>query len=1127
MKKKQHFLSLSVLFLKRVVLLTLIWGGICCSPVRAADAGQPRKVTLNLKGVSLSVLFNEIKKQTSYKFFYNDTQEKNIGKVTVSVTDETVENVLKRVFENSAYTFQVVGEQIVITDKKMEDTRQKNVRITGLVTDQHKIPLSGVTVVVKGVPIGTATDVDGRYALTLPVMENMALIFSFIGMETQEVKYTGLDTINVILQEQAETLQDVVVTGIFKKNRESYTGAVRVVTAQELKNFKGRNLIASLANIDPAFNLIANNDLGSNPNRLPEVQIRGAASLPNVGELQDNTSADLNTPLIILDGFETTLQRMMDLDDNEVASITILKDGSATALYGSRGANGVIVITTREPEPGKLRFYYKGEMNIETPDLSDYHVLNSRDKLRLEEMSGYYHTTTLGPDWEIRFQEYHNAVLAQVEKGVDTDWLSIPLRTGVGHRHNLRVEGGDASFRYSLSLQYNLTEGVMKDSKRENFNGEINLSYKHQHLIFSNRLSIGLNKASESPYGAFSDYVKLNPYREPYDEEGNVRRYFAPYNWGYWANSSGVDSEKGVPNPLYDATLKTYDKSNYTNITNNFSIEWTPIPELTFRGRVGISGQMNESDVFRPSTHSSFVSYTGEDVARKGSYQYGTGKDYRYEASFTANYRKLFGGKHLVYAGVNAEMSESTGRSYTFKVEGFADESIDFLSMGLQYEKEAKPSGSESKSRRVGLVGNVNYSYDNRYFMDFNIRTDGSSQFGSSKRFAPFYSVGLGWNVHNEEFFRNNIYINRLKLRASYGVSGSQQFSSYQAMETYSYYVGDRYNIWMGAYQMALGNKNLEWQTVDKYNVGFEGEFLNSRVSLDLDVYLEKTSSLLSSLELPYSNGFDSYTENIGSVENSGFELKASVWLLRDTEKRLMWSVTGNIAHNKDKITKLSEAMKAANEKLARTSGSNPNRILREGDSQNAIYAVPSLGIDPSSGEEIYLKKNGEVTKLWSADDRVKCGVAQPKYRGNLSTMVRYKDLSLNMSFGFRWGGQQYNQTLIDRVENADKRYNVDDRVFKDRWQNPGDKTFFKGVNVTRPSYYSSRFVQDETSFWCQNMNLTYELRDWAWMRHLGVSVINATVGTGELFYLSTIKQERGLSYPFSRQYIMSLSVMF
>lgn len=1127
MKKKQYFLSLSVLFLKRVVLLTLIWGGICCSPVRAADAGQPRKVTLNLKGVSLSVLFNEIKKQTSYKFFYNDTQEKNIGKVTVSVTDETVENVLKRVFENSAYTFQVVGEQIVITDKKMEDTRQKNVRITGLVTDQHKIPLSGVTVVVKGVPIGTATDVDGRYALTLPMMENMALIFSFIGMETQEVKYTGLDTINVILQEQAETLQDVVVTGIFKKNRESYTGAVRVVTAQELKNFKGRNLIASLANIDPAFNLIANNDLGSNPNRLPEVQIRGAASLPNVGELQDNTSADLNTPLIILDGFETTLQRMMDLDDNEVASITILKDGSATALYGSRGANGVIVITTREPEPGKLRFYYKGEMNIETPDLSDYYVLNSRDKLRLEEMSGYYHTTTLGPDWEIRFQEYHNAVLAQVKKGVDTDWLSIPLRTGVGHRHNLRVEGGDASFRYSLSLQYNLTEGVMKDSKRENFNGEINLSYKHQHLIFSNRLSIGLNKASESPYGAFSDYVKLNPYWEPYDEEGNVRRYFAPYNWGYWANSSGVDSEKGVPNPLYDATLKTYDKSNYTNITNNFSIEWTPIPELTFRGRVGISGQMNESDVFRPSTHSSFVSYTGEDVARKGSYQYGTGKDYRYEASFTANYRKLFGGKHLVYAGVNAEMSESTGRSYTFKVEGFADESIDFLSMGLQYEKEAKPSGSESKSRRVGLVGNVNYSYDNRYFMDFNIRTDGSSQFGSSKRFAPFYSVGLGWNVHNEEFFRNNIYINRLKLRASYGVSGSQQFSSYQAMETYSYYVGDRYNIWMGAYQMALGNKNLEWQTVDKYNVGFEGEFLNSRVSLDLDVYLEKTSSLLSSLELPYSNGFDSYTENIGSVENSGFELKASVWLLRDTEKRLMWSVTGNIAHNKDKITKLSEAMKAANEKLARTSGSNPNRILREGDSQNAIYAVPSLGIDPSSGEEIYLKKNGEVTKLWSADDRVKCGVAQPKYRGNLSTMVRYKDLSLNMSFGFRWGGQQYNQTLIDRVENADKRYNVDDRVFKDRWQNPGDKTFFKGVNVTRPSYYSSRFVQDETSFWCQNMNLTYELRDWAWMRHLGISVINATVGTGELFYLSTIKQERGLSYPFSRQYIMSLSVMF
>lgn len=355
-----------------------------------------------------------------------------------------------------------------------------------------------------------------------------------------------------------------------------------------------------------------------------------------------------------------------------------------------------------------MKFYYKGELNIETPDLSDYHVLNSRDKLRLEELSGYYHTTTLGPEYEIQFKEYYNAVLAQVEKGVDTDWLSIPLRTGVGHRHNMRIEGGDKSFRYSLSLQYNLTEGVMKDSKRENFNGEINLQYKHQELIFNNRLSIGLNGAKNSPYGAFSDYVKLNPYWSPYDEDGKIRRYFEPYNWGYWANSSGVDTEKGVPNPLYNATLKTYDKSNYTNITNNFSIEWRPMEALTVQGRVGISWQMNESDVFKPSTHSDFVSYTGDDIARKGSYKYGNGKNLKYEASFMVNFRKLFAEKHLVYAGLNAELDETTGRSYAFGVEGFSDESLDFLSMALQYEKDGKPSGSESKSRRVGLVGNVN-----------------------------------------------------------------------------------------------------------------------------------------------------------------------------------------------------------------------------------------------------------------------------------------------------------------------------------------------------------------------------------------------------------------------------------
>lgn len=1091
---------------------------------------QQEKVNLDLKNVSMKMLFGEIQKQTALSFVFNTEQTKSLGRISVKAKNETVESVLQRVLAKTGLVYRFEGDIIVIrqeTEIEEEKEEKKEITIVGKVVDEKKESMPGVTILLKGTSLGTATNVDGNYKLTIPPMKDFVLVFSFIGMQTQEVKYAGKDTINVTMVAQTESLQDVVVTGIFKKNRESYTGAVRTVTDKELRDFKGRNLISTLANIDPAFNMVASNDLGSNPNRLPEVRIRGAASLPNVGELQDNTSAELNTPLIILDGFETTLQRMMDLDDNEVSSITILKDGSATALYGSRGANGVIVITTREPEAGKLRLYYKGEMNIETPDLSDYHVLNSRDKLRLEELSGYYHTTADGPAVEIGLQEYYNAVLAQVERGVNTDWLAKPLRTGVGHRHNLKIEGGDPSFRYSLALQYNLTEGVMKDSKRENFNGEINLSYKHEHLIFRNRLSIGLNKAEESPYGVFSDYVKLNPYWEPYDEEGNVVRYFKPHNSSFWASMIGVDHIKGVTNPLYNATLNTYDKSDYTNITNNFSIEWVPIPELTFRGSIGIVGQTNGGDIFKPSTHSDFVSYTGEDVARKGSYQYRTGKDFKYEASFTANFRKLFAGKHLLYAGLNVELSEAKSHSYTFKVEGFSDESLDFLSMALQYEKDAKPTGSESKSRRVGFVGNVNYSYDNRYYADFAFRTDGSSQFGTSKRFAPFYSIGLGWNVHYESFLQDNPYISQLRLRASYGSTGSQQFSSYQAMETYSYYVGDRYNIWMGAYQLALGNKNLEWQTTDKYNIGLEAGLFNDRVNINLDFYLDKTSSLLSSLELPYSNGFDSYTENIGAVENRGFELKASVWMIRDTRRRLMWSVTGNLAHNKDKITKLSEAMKAANEKLALIGGSNPNRILREGDSQDAIYAVPSLGIDPSSGEEILLKKNGEVSKQWSAEDRVKCGIAHPKYRGNVSTMLRYKDFSMNVSFGYQWGGQVYNQTLIDRVENANKKFNVDERVFKARWQQPGDKTFFKGVNVLTPSYYTTRFVQDETAFWCQSMNVSYEWRDQKWLRHIGASVITLTAGTGELFYLSTIKRERGLSYPFSRQYTMSLSVMF
>jgi TonB-linked SusC/RagA family outer membrane protein len=1067
--------------------------------------------------MTLEQVFNVITRQLQYNFFYSD-DELDLGKrVTFTRGVMRVDELLQLVLEEDM-GFKFIDKTIVITPLPPQTRAVRLDTITGIVR-HHDEPLPGASVRLKGATVGVATGADGRFRLYIPHAERQVLLISFIGMETREIAYTGQETLDVMLEEDAQNLDDIVVTGIFNRHKESYTGSVRTITDTELQQFHGRNIFVTLSNIDPAFNIIPNNDWGNDPNRLPEIQIRGAGSLPNIDNLQDETSVALNTPLIILDGFETTLQRMMDLNDNEIKSIVLLKDGQATALYGSRGANGVVVITTKEPEPGNLRLTYRGMLNVNVPDLNSYHLLNARDKLELERLSNFFESATLDPSMNIGMQQYYNQLLEQVERGVNTYWLSKPLRTGVDQNHNLRLEGGDQLFRYALSVQLHNVEGVMKGSGRNVFNGNVDLSYKHSTLLFRNSLQIGHTKSNESPYGSFSDYAELNPYWTPYDENGKLVRFFTPYNWAY-TTQTGRHSGP-YPNPMYDATLNTYDKSSLTTLTNNFSIEWRPIEWLVVNGGVGLFGSVNDRDNFKPEDHSDFADYSDADMFRKGSYDYTSGKGFRYTANLSARYSRLIDGKHRVFVGINADMMQNETHSYSFRAEGFPDESIDFLAAALQYAQNGSPAGSESTSRRVGIGGSANYAYMDRYLFDVSYNVDGSSQFGTNRRFAPFFSVGLGWNLHYEPF------INRWKLRGTFGSTGSQQFSPYQALDTYRYYIGDRYKGWTGSSQIALGNKDLEWQKTDKYNVGFELDLFNQRLMLVLDVYRENTTSLLSSLELPYSNGFTEYVENIGQLRNSGFELRATAWLVNDTQRHIAWSVTGNLAHNKDKIVKLSEAMKAANERLAFTLGTNPNKIIREGDSQNTIYVVRSLGIDPSTGRELYLNDEDEITYWWSPNYRVAYGNSQPKYRGNFSTFFRYRDFSVNASFNYLWGGQKYNSTLAEKVENADKIMNVDERVLKDRWIKPGDKAFFRGLNEYSPIYYSSRFVQDESVFACQNVSFTYEMRERPWLRNIGAQTLSLTANTGELFYISTIRRERGIDYPFTRQFSMSMSVTF
>jgi hypothetical protein len=497
------------------------------------------------------------------------------------------------------------------------------------------------------------------------------------------------------------------------------------------------------------------------------------------------------------------------------------------------------------------------------------------------------------------------------------------------------------------------------------------------------------------------------------------------------------------------------------------------------------------------------------------------------DGNITLSYSNTFNEKHQLYGGLDLSLSQRKSYLYYINVEGFADEDLDFFGNAIQYSSSSKPSGSENITRRVGFTSNLTYTYDNRYYADLSFRTDGSSQFGKKNKFAPFWSIGLGWNIHRESFLRGSEVINNLRLKASYGKTGSQQFSAYQALQMYQYYASKRYIIWNGASLMGLGNEDLKWQISDKINLGLEFGLFGNRITGQFDVYSNTTSNLLSQMDIPLSTGFASYTDNVGKVKSTGFEASLSYYFIRNDEKGIRWSVTGKLAHNINEIVKLSDAIKQQTA-TAKSENVDINRLLYEGRSQYAIYAVPSLGIDPSTGKEMFLDENGNVTYTWRAAAKQYFGDNEQHFWGNIGSLFTWKDFSVNLSFAYHWGGQAYNQTLVNRVEVSNSQIqlnNVDRRVLSDRWQKAGDIKFFKGYNNTA-SRMSSRFVMDDNVFEFQSASLQYNWHS-PFVKQMGLETVRFGLNMSDIFYLSSIKRERGIDYPFARRMQMAVTLMF
>lgn len=1070
--------------------------------VSASTYSQQMKVSLDCRNEEMVSVLRKLEKQTNLFFFFNDKAMETGQKVSLSVKEETLESVLEKIFTDKFLWEQI--DNMIVVKPRVAQSEQQMIRVTGRVTDEKGHPLPGVTILLKGTTLGAATDLDGKYTLMIPKGEHI-LLYSMVGMEDVERPLSSDSQeirIDVVMKDAVNELDDVVVTGYFNKSKDSFTGSVTQVKREELRKFGNVNLIEALRMVDPSFKIKENNLRGSDPNSLPDFFVRGESSF--MGES--------NIPTFIVDGYEVSVQRVFDMDMERIESITVLKDASATILYGSRAANGVVVIETRRPSGGKLQVSYSNRTSLSIADLSDYNLMNAREKLEYEQKAKLY-------PGNMSYAKHLETIKANIEKGVNTDWLAQPLRDPVSHSHSLYVDGGSGAVVYGLGLNYNRNNGVMKKSYREVFGVSFDLTYRIRDKInIRNSFEFSQTNVKNSPYGSFSTYAKANPYNPIYDDDGKLMEIYEPY--------PGQKQEFAeYQNPLYNATLPYKDESAIHTISDNLSIDYWILPELRFKGSVALTKTLNSSDKFISPDHTDYK-YGNLEPSEKGKYTKGSGKGFSYNINATLNYN-LQKNRHLLFSGIglNLVRNQSTKDSYT--ATGFMDGRFHEVWFGSSYQEGGKPSGSESEDRMAGFFANINYSYDNRYFVDFSGRLDGSSKYGKDKRFAPLWSVGIGWNLNNEHFMENAEWLSRLTVRASIGETGNQNFDPYQARTTLKYQ-DMAYFDGLGAVFMSYGNTRLEWQKSLKRNIGLDLEVLQRRFTLRFDYYNDRTNGLLLPVSVTPSLGFTNYTENFGEQQNKGYEFDMNAVIIR--HKSFDFALNFSGTHNENRINKISDALRALNKENNEASGvdqTSPIAMYEEGESINAIKAVRSLGINPASGKELFLTREGKVTEEWNYLDKVVIGCTDPTLEGNIGANIIWKNWSLNVLMRYSFGGQVYNSTLAERVEGVSPYANADKRVLSERWQKPGDHRFFKDIsNKENIAKVTSRFVQDNNYLEMSNISLSYRLPQ-AWLKKLGMSSARIGLNTSELFYTSTVKRERGLDYPFARQYTFSLNLNF
>ncbi|WP_172726495.1 SusC/RagA family TonB-linked outer membrane protein [Butyricimonas faecalis] len=1050
---------------------------MCCFTfsLSANSFAQQEKVNLDLRDVSIKTLFSEIQRQTKLHFIFSSEQANRLDKLTVKATDETVKSVLDRIFEGTGFSYTFRDDIIMVRFEGEQAAQQvkKEMEIRGVVKDKNGDPLPGVTVLVGGTTLGTATDGKGEFLLKVPEQESVALHFSFVGMKTQELVFKkGQQPLTVVMEEDSESIEEIVVTGYQQIEKRNLTSSVVTVKTSELQTIGASSIEQMLQGVVPGLSVV---NTSASPGAAPKIRIRGTATIAGNadplwvldGVILENsvpvTAADLNSP-DVMNMFNSVIG---GINPNDIESITVLKDASATAIYGTRAANGVIVVTTKKGKANSFNISYQHTSSISIrPHYDDFDLLNSKERVALawenyedglslwggtyadgiSGLEGLLNSYALG---QIS-KDQLNTMVNKLEE-VNTDWFKILFRNAYTQTHNLSVSGGTEKTNYYISLNYNGEEGVDKASEYKNYGGMVKLN---------TQLFQGVNM------GAIVQVDRRD--REMYHSSLDLFNY-------------AVRSSRAIPLREDNGDLHYYigsvsGRASKINVLNELANSGNESTQTDAKGIVNLTvnlykGLKYEGLFSYASSHSTARDYATEKtayVATIRGYGYGEGSEDNVKKSplpyggvyneTTYEQRSSLIRNGLTYKGslmddlsidvlLGQEFRNTNYKGLTSNIYGyFHDRGNTFYEPALGestgHLKRNKTTRNLVDRSNISYYGVISAMYDNRYVLNANIRFDGSNLFGSNPkyRYLPLWSVSGRWIISNESFLSDNTLISNLALRASYGLRGNIVEDSSPSIIAAALPP----NAVTGLFEMEIQqapNPDLKWETTASFNAGLEIALFDNRLSLDIDYYLDKSKDLIAYKGVSSVSGFSGKYVNYANVTNQGLDVALSGTILKS--KDWNWTAAFNMGYVKNEVTK---SKSTAQTKYLVQSVYTPGEVY-EGKPVNGMFSYRFAKLD-GKGMPMFYDKDGNVLGVDSDEivnfpydiENLKYeGTRDPMLSGGLNTRVAYKNVSLSMLFAF---GLKNVVRLPSRAyvsaPNSDENANSS---IKDRWRPGQDNT--------------------------------------------------------------------------------------